>query len=156
MRKASRWFGLAALVILVDQLTKLWLVSVLPAGDYFSVTDFFNIVHVYNDGAAFSFLSGAGGWQRWLFTVLALGISGWLAVMIRQHAGDRLQSLALSLVLGGALGNLIDRVRLGAVVDFLDAHWAGLHFPAFNVADAAITIGVLLLVWQQLTERKTP
>lgn len=156
MRNAGFWFGLSALVIILDQLTKLWLVSVLPPGDSFSVTGFFNFVHVYNEGAAFSFLSNAGGWQRWLFTALSLGISVWLAIMIWQHSGDRLQSLALSLVLGGALGNLIDRVRLGAVVDFLDAHWAGAHFPAFNVADSAITIGVLLLVWQQLTERKSP
>ena len=155
MRESGRWFVLAMVVILLDQLTKVWIVGALHPGEGVALAGFFNLVHVYNDGAAFSFLRGAGGWQRWLFTVLALGISGWLAITIRQHARERLLPLALSLVLGGALGNLIDRIRIGAVVDFLDAHWAGWHFPAFNVADSAISIGVALLVWQQLFPRKS-
>lgn len=156
MRDSLPWYGLAGLVILADQLTKAWLVASLLPGEGVQLTGFFNLVHVYNTGAAFSFLSGAGGWQRWLFSVLALVISGWLALMIRQHAKERWLPLALSLVLGGALGNLADRVRLGAVVDFVDVHWGGWHFPAFNVADSAITLGVTLLICLQLFERKHP
>lgn len=156
MRDSLRWFGLAGLVILLDQLTKAWLVAVLLPGAAVQLTAFFNLVHVYNTGAAFSFLSGAGGWQRWLFSVLALVISGWLAVMIFQHAKERWLPLAFSLVLGGALGNLVDRIRLGAVVDFVDVHWGGWHFPAFNVADSAITLGVALLLGLQLFDRKSP
>ena len=145
-----RWFVLSALVIVLDQMTKAWIVEALQPGSGVALTGFFNLVHVYNDGAAFSFLRGAGGWQRWVFTLLALGISAWLVMTIRQHARERLLPFALSLVLGGALGNLIDRIRMGAVIDFLDAHWGGAHFPAFNVADSAITIGVVLLLWQQI------
>jgi signal peptidase II len=114
------------------------------------VTPFFNLVLVYNSGAAFSFLAGAGGWQKWFFVVLALGISLWLLSLLRQHAGERLLPLALSLILGGAIGNVIDRLRFDAVVDFLDLHLAGYHWPAFNVADSAITVGVLLMLWHQI------
>jgi signal peptidase II len=146
------WFGLAALVIGLDQITKLWVLAVFYLGESIAVTDFFNLVLVFNSGAAFSFLAGAGGWQKWFFVVLALGISAWLAVMIRQHAAERLMPAALALVLGGALGNVIDRLRFGAVVDFLDFHVAGWHWPAFNVADSAISVGVTLLfieMWRE-------
>ena len=144
------WSGLSGLVIVLDQLTKSWLVSALRPGQSIELTSFFNLVHVYNPGAAFSFLSDAGGWQRWFFVALALAVSGWLTFLIRKHAAERLLPLAAALVLGGALGNVIDRIRYGAVVDFLDAHAAGWHWPAFNVADSAITVGVALLVWPQL------
>lgn len=144
------WLGLAALIVVFDQLTKLWIVAALRPGESIALTSFFNLVHVYNPGAAFSFLSDAGGWQRWFFIVLALAVSLWLTLLIRQHAAERLLPLAAALILGGALGNVIDRVRFGAVVDFLDVHVAGWHWPAFNVADSAISVGVVLLVWQQL------
>jgi signal peptidase II len=152
--RAGYWLALAVLVILLDQASKLWVLGSFHLGESLPVTGFFNLVLVFNSGAAFSFLSDAGGWQKWFFIVLALVISGWLAVMIRQHAAERLQPLAFALVLGGALGNVIDRLRFGAVVDFLDFHVAGWHWPAFNVADSAITIGVVLLLWQQLTYKE--
>jgi signal peptidase II len=148
------WFGLAALVVGLDQATKLLVLSRFFLGETLSVTGFFNLVLVFNSGAAFSFLAGAGGWQKWFFVAVALAISAWLIVMIRHHATERLLPAALALVLGGALGNVIDRLRFGAVVDFLDFHFAGWHWPAFNVADSAITVGVALLLWQQLTHKE--
>lgn len=156
MPRFARWLALAGLVLLLDQASKLWVLSAFRFGEVRPVTDFFNLVLVFNSGAAFSFLAGAGGWQKWFFVVLALAISVWLAVMIRRHAAERLLPLALALVLGGALGNVIDRLRLGAVVDFLDFHLAGWHWPAFNLADSAITIGVILLLWQQFTHKDAP
>jgi signal peptidase II len=148
------WLGLAGAVILLDQATKLWVLGSFGLHERLVVTSFFNLVLVYNPGASFSFLADAGGWQRWFFVVLALAISIWLVVTIRRHAAERLLPLALALVLGGALGNVIDRLRFGAVVDFLDFHLAGWHWPAFNVADSAITVGVMLLLWQQLTHKE--
>lgn len=158
MPRFGRWLALAAVVIAADFATKAWVLSAFHLYERVAVTSFFNLVLVMNPGASFSFLADAGGWQRWFFIVLALAISVWLVVMIRRHAAERLMPTALALVLGGALGNVIDRVRFGAVVDFLDFHVAGWHWPAFNVADSAITVGVILLVWQQLrhNEPQTP
>jgi signal peptidase II len=144
------WLGLSGLVIALDQLTKFWIVTALRLGQSIELTSFLNLVFVYNPGAAFSFLSDAGGWQRWFFVVLAIAVSGWLTFLIRQHAAERLLPMAASLILGGALGNVIDRIRFGAVMDFVDVHAAGWHWPAFNVADSAISVGVVLLIWQQL------
>ena len=155
MLRFSAWLFLALIVILLDQASKSWVLTSIPLGDGFAVTDFFNLVFVFNRGAAFSFLSGADGWQRWFFLVLAIGISLWIALMIRKHATERLQPAALAFVLGGALGNAIDRIRHGAVVDFLDFHFAGWHFWAFNVADSAISVGVALLLLHQLTHKET-
>jgi signal peptidase II len=148
-----RWLGLAAAVIVADFASKAWMLSAFHLHESVAVTSFFNLVLVLNPGASFSFLADAGGWQRWFFIVLALAISGWLLVMIRHHAQEKLMPAALSLVLGGALGNVIDRVRFGAVVDFVQVHYAGWYFPAFNVADSAITVGVILIIWQQLTHK---
>lgn len=150
MPRFAAWLGLAGLIIVLDQLTKFWVVSALRLGQSVELTSFLNLVLVYNPGAAFSFLSDAGGWQRWFFVVLAIAVSGWLTFLIRSHAAERLLPLAATLILGGALGNVIDRIRYGAVVDFVDLHAAGWHWPAFNVADSAISVGVALLVWQQL------
>ncbi|MEZ5616540.1 MAG: signal peptidase II [Rhodocyclaceae bacterium] len=150
MPRFASWLGLSGLVIVLDQLTKLWVLAALPPGQSIAVTPFFNLVLVFNPGAAFSFLSDAGGWQRWFFVVLAIAVSVWLTFLIRRHAAERLLPLAAALILGGALGNVIDRIRFGAVADFLDVHAAGWHWPAFNVADSAITAGVALLLWQQL------
>ncbi len=147
------WLALAAGVIVLDQLSKAWVLAVFQVGEVLPVTAFFDLVLVFNSGAAFSFLAGAGGWQRWFFVVLALGISAWIVAMLRRHPGLRLQSLSLSLVLGGALGNVVDRLRFGAVADFLSFHVAGWYWPAFNVADSAISVGVALLVWQQLMQK---
>ncbi len=150
MPRLGYWLGLSGLIIVLDQLTKFWVVSALRLGQSMELASFFNLVFVYNPGAAFSFLSDAGGWQRWFFVGLALAVSVWLTLLIRQHASERLLPLAVAMILGGALGNVIDRIRYGAVVDFLDFHAAGWHFPAFNDADSAISMGVTLLIWQQL------
>ncbi len=154
MRRFAAWLLVAVVIIMLDQASKAWVVSAIALNDGFVVTDFFNLVFVFNRGAAFSFLSGADGWQRWLFLALAIAISVWLAWMIRQHAAERLQPAALSLILGGAIGNAVDRVIHGAVVDFLDFHYAGWHFWAFNVADSAISVGVALLLLHQFTYKE--
>jgi signal peptidase II len=135
------WLALAVLVILLDQLTKLLIVGQYPLGWSQSVTHFFNLVRVHNTGAAFSFLASASGWQRWFFTGLGAVAAVLIVWMLRSHPGQKLFGFALSLILGGAIGNVIDRLMYGHVVDFLDVHWAGWHFPAFNLADSAITLG---------------
>lgn len=150
------WLGLAAAVAILDQLTKAWVLSAFRTGEVFYVAPFFNLVLVFNPGASFSFLADAGGWQRWFFIALALGVSGWLVAMIRQHAAEKLTPSAFALVLGGAVGNVIDRIRFGAVADFLDFHAAGWHFPAFNVADSAITLGIVLMLLDQFTRKEQP
>lgn len=149
MPKVLRWLALAALVLLLDQATKAWMLASFRHMESQSVTSFFNLVLVYNSGAAFSFLAGAGGWQKWFFVILALGISAWLLSLLRRHAQERLLPASLALILGGAIGNVVDRLRFDAVVDFLDFHLAGYHWPAFNVADSAITVGVALMLWHQ-------
>jgi signal peptidase II len=154
MREAApgwmRWLGVSAAVVVADLATKAWVSRAFAQGDVLQVTPFFNLVLTYNPGAAFSFLAGAGGWQRWFFTAVAVAISVALVVMLRRPHRDRLVPAALALVLGGALGNLWDRVTLGHVVDFVQLHAAGYYWPAFNVADSAITVGVTLLVWDAL------
>lgn len=149
----SKWLGLSALVIFLDQFTKLWVSRSFAYGENLAVTEFFNLVLVHNRGAAFSFLSGAGGWQRWFFSVIAVLASGWMIWLLRKHRQDLLFCFALSLILGGALGNLIDRVAYGYVVDFLDFYWQMYHFPAFNVADSAVTCGAALLIWDGFTKK---
>lgn len=149
--------ALALLVVLLDQFTKWLILGNYRLGDATFVTSFFNIVRAHNTGAAFSFLAAAGGWQRWFFTALALAAAVFITFLLRTHAGQKLFAFSLSMVLGGAVGNLIDRLVHGYVVDFLDFHWswltpmfAGGHFPAFNVADAAITAGVIGLILDEL------
>jgi len=146
----ARWLVVSAAVVVADLATKAWVSGSLAYGDVVTLTPFFNLVLTHNTGAAFSFLAGAGGWQRWFFTVVAIAISIVLVVMLRRPQRDRLVPLALALVLGGALGNLWDRLALGHVVDFLQLHAAGYYWPAFTVADSAITVGVVLLVWDGL------
>lgn len=144
-----KWIGLAAAIVALDQLAKIVVLNTFRLGESIEITGFFNLVFVYNTGAAFSFLASAGGWQRWFFVVLALGISVWIISMLRQHANERRLSFALALILGGAIGNVVDRIAYGAVVDFLDFHVAGWHWPAFNVADSAICVGAVLMVLDQ-------
>jgi signal peptidase II len=144
------WLGLSAAVVVFDQLTKYLISGWLQFGESVRVTSFFDVVLVHNPGAAFSFLSSASGWQRWFFVALALAISVWLVRLIGRHAAERWLPLAFALVLGGALGNVIDRLLHGAVIDFLYFHVGRYGWPAFNVADSAITIGVVLLLWEQL------
>lgn len=152
-RSIDRWLWLAACLIGIDQISKWIVLAQLKPGETVYVAPFFNWVLTFNPGAAFSFLADAGGWQRWFFTLLALVISGWIVAMLRRHSGEFRLSLALTLILSGALGNVIDRIRFGAVVDFVQWHAAGYYWPAFNVADAAITVGALLLAWDQFAAK---
>lgn len=149
----AHWLALSALLIVLDQASKGWIMSAFRPGESLTVTPFFDLVLVFNPGAAFSFLSSAAGWQRWLFVALALGISAWIVLMLKRHAHERLEPLALTLVLGGALGNVIDRLIHAAVVDFLSFHAGSHYWPAFNVADSAISVGVALMLWQQFAAR---
>lgn len=151
------WLAVAALLVLLDQFTKVLIVGSLQLGDGFAVTSFFNIVRVHNTGAAFSFLAQAGGWQRWFFTGLGLAAAVFIVWLLHRHPGQRLFGFAMACVLGGAVGNVIDRVIYGHVVDFLDFHALGLHFPAFNVADSAITVGAACLILDELLRvRRSP
>ena len=151
------WLALAALLLLLDQFTKVLIVGALQLGDGFAVTSFFNIVRVHNTGAAFSFLAQAGGWQRWFFTGLGVVAAVFIVWLLHRHPGQRLFGFAMACVLGGAVGNVIDRVLYGHVVDFLDFHAWGLHFPAFNVADSAITVGAACLILDELLRvRRSP
>ncbi|AJP49695.1 peptidase A8 [Rugosibacter aromaticivorans] len=152
----ARWIGLSGVVIALDQISKLCMLAHFHRMESLAITPFFNLFLVFNPGASFSLLADAGGWQKWFFIALALGVSLWLLMLLRQHAQERLFPAAISLVLGGALGNVIDRLRLDAVVDFLDFHLAGHHFPAFNVADSAISIGVALMLIHQFRHQETP
>jgi signal peptidase II len=151
-----RWLWLALVVILLDQLSKLAILHGLPyGGPGIKVLPFFNIVHVYNTGAAFSFLADQPGWQRWFFALFAIGVSGAMTVALRRQAASQLWlNLAFVLVIGGALGNLIDRLAYGHVVDFLLFYGYGYFFPAFNLADCAITVGAAMIVLDGL--RKKP
>ena len=150
----KRWLGLSALVIVLDQLSKVWITNHFVLGESLFVLNVFNLVLAHNSGAAFSFLNDAGGMQRWLFSAIAVIASVWIIWMLRRHAGQTLFALALSLILGGALGNLIDRIAYGYVVDFLSFHWDEHYFPAFNLADSAITCGAFLLILDSLKEKK--
>jgi signal peptidase II len=145
-----RWLAVAAGVFALDQATKYVIARAFTLYEVFEITPFFNLVLVYNRGAAFSFLSDAGGWQRGLFIGIALTACVWIAWLLRRYSSQTLFCLALSLILGGALGNVLDRVRVGAVLDFLDFHAFGYHWPAFNVADMAISCGAVLLIWDAL------
>ncbi len=146
MPKLARWYAWALLVVLLDQLSKYWISSSLDYGEARPYTGFFNLVLTYNKGAAFSFLAGAAGWQRGFFIGIALVAVVVISVLLARHAGEKLFCLSLALILGGAIGNVLDRIVLGYVVDFLDFHVAGWHWPAFNLADSAITLGAVLLV----------
>ncbi len=145
------WLGIAFIVILLDQLSKLTITTLFQHGEERVVTKFFNLVLAYNEGAAFSFLSNQGGWQRYLFTAIAIAAVVFIITMLRKHAGQRMFCWALALIMGGAIGNVIDRLAYGHVIDFLDFHWTGIgHFPAFNIADSAITIGAILFIFDEL------
>jgi signal peptidase II len=147
------WLGLALLVLAVDQVSKLLILAYYHAGESTALTDWLNIVRVHNRGAAFSFLAGAAGWQRWVFVGIGVAAALLIVYLLRAHAGQKLFCLALSLIMGGAIGNVVDRLWLGYVVDMVDFHhhwlsplFAGGHFPAFNAADTAITFGVIFLL----------
>jgi len=151
------WLGIALVILLVDQITKVLIIGNFQLGDSQTVTSFFNLVRVHNSGAAFSFLSSASGWQRWFFTAIGVGAAGFIVWLLRSHTNQKLFCFALALVLGGAVGNVIDRLLWGHVIDFLDFHWNWLsplfyqgHFLAFNVADSAISVGTVCLILDEL------
>ena len=144
------WLALALLILIADQFTKVLILGAYQLGDATRVTGFFNIVRVHNSGAAFSFLAQASGWQRWFFTAIGVGAAVFIIYLLRSHAGQRLFAFALACILGGAVGNVIDRLLHGYVVDFLDFYWGAWHFPAFNVADAGISVGAALLILDEI------
>jgi signal peptidase II len=151
------WLALALIVLLADQFTKVLVMGYYQLGDSTTVTGFLNLVRVHNSGAAFSFLAGSGGWQRWFFTLVGLLAAALIVWLLKSHAGQKLFAFSLACILGGALGNVIDRLLYGHVVDFLQFHWhwlspvfAGGNFPAFNIADSAITIGAVGLILDEL------
>ena len=144
------WLVWALVLFIADQFTKTLILGAYQLGDATPVTGFFNIVRAHNTGAAFSFLADAGGWQRWGFTAFGLVAALFIVWQLRQHPGQRLFAFSLSSILGGAIGNVVDRLQHGYVVDFLDFHLRGWHFPAFNVADSAITVGAACLILDEL------
>ena len=155
------WLTWAAIVLVLDQFTKTLILGYYQLGDSTPVTSFFNVVRVHNLGAAFSFLADAGGWQRWFFTGIGVVAVGFMLWMLKSHPGQKLFAFAVSSLLGGAVGNVVDRLMHGYVVDFLDFHWAWLnplfrggHFPAFNLADAAITLGAGCLILDEILRVK--
>ena len=155
-RHWASWLWLSAIVVVLDLASKALITDAFRYGEVREVLPFFNLVLVHNTGAAFSFLAQAGGWQRWFFTGVAVVISVVLTWMLRKPGNGALLSCGLALVLGGALGNLYDRVTVGHVVDFVQLHAGGWYFPAFNVADSAITVGVALLILDSLRPSARP
>jgi signal peptidase II len=148
------WLGIAAIVILMDQITKTLILRSFQLGDSHTVNPVLNIVRAHNTGAAFSFLADSSGWQRWFFVGLGLVATAFIVWMLKRHGAQRLFGWALALILGGALGNVIDRLLHGYVVDFVQVHWNGSAFPSFNVADSAITLGAALLILDELLRVK--
>ena len=155
------WLGLAAIVILTDQVTKTLIVGSFQLGDVRPVTAHFNLVRAHNAGAAFSFLAGASGWQPWFFTALGLVVSGFIVWMIRSHPTQKLFCFAVCMIMGGALGNVIDRLWHGHVIDFLQFRFSllepifpGGYFPSFNIADSAITVGACCLILDEILRVK--
>ena len=144
------WLAWAVVILIADQVTKTLILNHYRLGDSTYITSFFNIVRAHNTGAAFSFLSDAGGWQRWLFTGIGAVATIFIVWQLRAHPGQKLFCFSLASILGGAIGNVVDRLMHGYVVDFLDFHVGGWHFPAFNVADSAITLGAACLIFDEL------
>lgn len=152
------WYLVAGVVFVLDHLTKWWASNALDYGRPVEILPVFDLMLVHNRGAAFSFLSDAGGWQRWFFAAIAIGVSGWIAWWLRSlPAGKAFLATGLALILGGALGNLADRMVLGYVVDFISVHWGPHFFPAFNLADSAITVGAAMMIIDSLfLDREAP
>lgn len=155
-RDVAPWLVVAAVVIALDQATKIAIERAFDFGDSTPITSFFNLVLTYNKGAAFSFLSAASGWQGTVFLVIGIAASAFIVWLLTRHAKQKIFSVALALILGGALGNVIDRIAHGHVIDFLDFHLGGLHWPAFNVADSAIVCGAALLILDEVLRMRKP
>ena len=144
------WLGIAAIVILLDQVTKITIEKMFVFGQEKVITSFFNLVLAYNKGAAFGFLNDQPGWQRYFFTAVGVIAVAFIIYMLRRHSGQRMFCWSMALIMGGAIGNVIDRVAYGHVIDFLDFHLGGTHFPAFNLADSAIFLGAALFILDEL------
>jgi signal peptidase II len=144
------WLALAVVVVLLDQLSKTLVIGAFQLNDSRTLTSWFNLVRVHNSGAAFSFLAGASGWQRWFFVGLGTLASGFIVWMLKKHPGQKLFCFAVTMIMGGAIGNVIDRLLHGYVVDFIQVHYGGWYFPAFNLADSAITLGAICLILDEL------
>ena len=145
------WLGLALILLIADQFTKVLILGYYRLGDSTYVTSFFNVVRAHNTGAAFSFLAGQSGWQRWFFTAIGVAAAIFIVWLLRSHAGQKMFSFALACILGGAVGNVVDRLVHGYVVDFIQLHWKNAYyFPAFNIADTGITIGAACLIFDEL------
>lgn len=152
-----KWLWLTALTVILDQVTKQMVASSMQLYESIAVVPYFNITYVHNTGAAFSFLSDQGGWQRWFFSALAFVVSVFITVWLaRLKKNERMLAVSLSLILGGAIGNLIDRLFYGYVIDFLDVYYQTWHWPAFNVADSAITLGVILMLLESVGIGRPP
>ena len=145
-KKWRNWLWISAVIIVLDQITKQAIEKHFVFGESLTITSFFNLVLAYNKGAAFSFLADAGGWQKWFFTFISIAASVLIIYLLRKHSTEKLFSFALAFILGGAVGNLIDRILYGHVIDCVQVHGAVYYFPAFNVADSAITLGAILLI----------
>jgi signal peptidase II len=154
MRDTGRWLALAALLVILDQLTKFLAVQWIQPGSSIPLLPFLSLVLTYNTGAAFSFLAGASGWQRWFFVLIALAASALIIWMLHRHRSETFLCFGLALILGGAIGNLVDRVMVGAVVDFILVYWRQYQWPAFNVADSCITVGAGMLIWDSLRQSR--
>ena len=144
------WLALAGVVVLIDQLSKTVVVSAFALNHSQPVTSWFNLVRVHNSGAAFSFLAGASGWQRWFFVGLGTLASGFIVWMLKKHSEQKLFCFAVTMIMGGAIGNVVDRLLHGHVVDFIQVHYGGWYFPAFNLADSAITLGAICLILDEI------
>jgi len=144
------YLAIALEVVFADQITKWFAQQFLVLGESYPITRFLNWYLVYNPGAAFSFLADAAGWQRWFFIIFGIVAAVVIVWIIKKNQSDRLLCWSLALILGGAIGNVIDRLHFGAVLDFIDVHYAGWHWPAFNLADSAITLGALLIIWGEI------
>jgi signal peptidase II len=149
-----RWLGISAIVLALDLYTKHLIQSTFVYGEHLTITRFFDLVHFRNEGAAFGFLNDAGGWQKWFFTAISITAAVVITYLIKKHSKQKLFCLGLALVLGGAIGNLYDRLTLGYVVDFLYFHINEYYWPAFNVADSAICVGVAILLWDSFKQDK--
>jgi signal peptidase II len=150
----TKWFSISAVIVAFDLYTKYLTQQAFELGDKLTVTSFFDLVRYHNEGAAFSFLADAGGWQKWFFTSVSVIASVFIIYLLKKHHTEKLFCFGLALVLGGALGNLYDRVTLGYVVDFLSFHVNGMYWPAFNVADSAISVGVGVLLLDSFKPKK--
>jgi len=144
------WLGLALVVVLLDQLSKTVIIEAFQLNDSRTVTSWFNLVRVHNSGAAFSFLAGASGWQRWFFVGLGTLASGFIIWMLKKHPTQKLFCFAVTMIMGGAIGNVVDRLLHGYVVDFIQVHYGGWYFPSFNLADSAITLGAICLILDEI------